>query len=393
MDRLIRKIVYLISLLVPVKNRILLESSPDFSDNTYSLYKKMINEGIDKKYEIIWLTKGNIDASKYIGDGKFINVVPKNKVEAIILKIKLFFVFAGSRFIFFTHVIYAIGYAKPNQDVVFLTHGFHFKKGIGRHMIPQKINSLITLSDFDKEIAHEVYGVPKSQMVNIGYPRNDSMKSNQAKSKEFITSIFPNSVKKVLIWMPTLRRHTNGKLNDGGKLDEESDIPLLTSVDDFKKLDSILNEIGVGLIIKPHPAQMIENFTVLESSNIRLIDNDVLVTENLQLYEIIGSVDGLVTDYSSIFIDYLLKDRPIIFTIDDIENYLQTTGFMVKKPLSIMPGHQVKTFDEFVNSLREIAEDIDVFVEKRQKVRDLIFDNYTFESASKVLEHFGLLGE
>ena len=48
--------------LVPIKNQVILESAPEFSDNTYYIYLEMLKNEYQKKYKIIWLvTDDNIN--------------------------------------------------------------------------------------------------------------------------------------------------------------------------------------------------------------------------------------------------------------------------------------------------------------------------------------------
>ena len=51
------------------------------------------------------------------------------------------------------------------------------------------------------------------------------------------------------------------------------------------------------------------------------MDDTDLEQADVQLYETLSFVDALITDYSSVAIDYLLMDRPIAFTLDDYEKY------------------------------------------------------------------------
>ena len=53
----IKRIIRMFMHIFPVKNTILLESKPSFSDNTFALYQEMLDRGINKKYKIIWLAE------------------------------------------------------------------------------------------------------------------------------------------------------------------------------------------------------------------------------------------------------------------------------------------------------------------------------------------------
>lgn len=45
------------------------------------------------------------------------------------------------------------------------------------------------------------------------------------------------------------------------------------------------------------------------------------VPNQMDLYEILPHTDLLITDYSSVYFDYLLLDKPIVFTPTDLGEY------------------------------------------------------------------------
>ena len=49
--------------------------------------------------------------------------------------------------------------------------------------------------------------------------------------------------------------------------------------------------------------------------------NDDLVDAGLEINQILGHADALISDYSSAAVDYLVLDRPEAFTLDDVEVY------------------------------------------------------------------------
>ena len=56
-----RKITECIARLFPLCHTILLESKPDFSDNTYAVYQELLKRGFNKKYRLIWVTHAEYD--------------------------------------------------------------------------------------------------------------------------------------------------------------------------------------------------------------------------------------------------------------------------------------------------------------------------------------------
>ena len=64
-------------------------------------------------------------------------------------------------------------------------------------------------------------------------------------------------------------------------------------------------------------------------SSIRFIDNRFYSEHGLAAYEFVGACDGLITDYSSVLFDYLLLDKPIGLTWQDVEAYKKVPGVVL----------------------------------------------------------------
>ena len=61
--------------LIPVKEQVILESAPEFADNTYSLYLEMLKNNYQNKYKIIWLiTDDNINDNSKRNDIYYFNI-------------------------------------------------------------------------------------------------------------------------------------------------------------------------------------------------------------------------------------------------------------------------------------------------------------------------------
>lgn len=93
-------------------------------------------------------------------------------------------------------------------------------------------------------------------------------------------------------------------------------------------------------------------------------------------YPILDKVDILVTDYSSIYFDFLLKDKPIIFFDYDYEEYISESRKLYFNYDEFTPGKRVKTMYELMNSL---IED-DNYENKRKLIKDRVLDKYDYNN-------------
>ena len=76
LKKIISKMFYNLPIKFLLKNIILLESNPDFSDNTRGVYDKLIEFGYNMKYQLIWITS-NSEVLKDIKEKMFFLLTEK----------------------------------------------------------------------------------------------------------------------------------------------------------------------------------------------------------------------------------------------------------------------------------------------------------------------------
>ena len=123
-------------------------------------------------------------------------------------------------------------------------------------------------------------------------------------------------------------------------------------------------------MIKFHPMQDIGNNNFSHLKNIRFYSNNEF-SKKFDLYELLKQTDALITDYSSVFYDYLLLDKPIGFTEDDQQQYTGNRGFAVDNPNDFKPGMRICAKEDLVKFITDVALDIDDYKEKRKKINHL----------------------
>jgi len=118
--------------------------------------------------------------------------------------------------------------------------------------------------------------------------------------------------------------------------------------------------------------QDVSSFINLKLSNLYLLSHQEFITKEWDLYRLIGQCDALITDYSSVFYDFMLLDRPIAFTVDDYDDYKNNRGFSVKDPNYLMAGYKIKTQEDFKDFIVDIENDIDKYEDRRREVNQLV---------------------
>lgn len=115
---------------------------------------------------------------------------------------------------------------------------------------------------------------------------------------------------------------------------------LASAFPDLSTLNSALQKSNTVLILKMH---------LYTEGEIEIYSNIKLFPREVDVYPFLPQVDVLVTDYSSIFFDFCLLNRPIIFYSFDLEEYLNTSsdGFYFDYD-KITSDCNIKSFNEFV---------------------------------------------
>ena len=362
------------------KNQILFESHSDYCDNTRAVYDELLRQGGAERFRLIWCVK---DPASFQADG----IDPRTKLVSFQRRkgfLRYFYWMATSGMVFYTHHVPPFVNAKA-QTVVNLWHGTPLKT-IKGHIHPQELfGYLLSASDLVDDLLADSFELPdRSKLVQLGYPRNDLLFEQTGALEKL--GIHPKDQACVLLWMPTFRRPEGGRYQDAETT--PTGLPLIETAAQLEELNRELEQRNLRLIIKLHPGQDLTGVRLVHLSRIRMLTNQELDRLGIQLYHLVGEADCLLTDYSSIYFDYLLLDRPIAFLIDDIAQYQQNRGFTVENALDLMPGEKIRTVSELNGFLDRLAKGEDRFQEDRQRVNRRVNRWQDGERAKRFLERF-----
>jgi CDP-glycerol glycerophosphotransferase len=177
-----------------------------------------------------------------------------------------------------------------------------------------------------------------NKILETGYPRNDFLFNNN--NSEHVSQIkkalrIPND-KKVILYAPTWRDDEYfSKWNYKFSLNI-----------DLEKLRSSFGKDTI-ILLRLH-------YLIANKLDVSLYNGFVLdVTNHDDIRELYIISDLLITDYSSVFFDYLCLKRPIIFYVYDIDSYrdkLRGFYFDFEKDA---PGPLVKTNEELIETIKK----------------------------------------
>lgn len=302
------------------KNFIIFSSFPDFSHNCLAVFSYLVK----KNYKLIWLieSKNNINYfKKYCIKN---NIYYPNKIFFIKKKsVKGLIYYLISKHIFFTHGIYGNVFFPKSKIVINLWHGMPIKPiGVkdNQKIIP-KCTYLCVTSHLYIDIFSESLKVKKEKILITGQPINDFLFNNKLKNLDQLGIRKKN---KIFVWMPTWKKEFKNNNYEIKKLRNiqffnkfPNIIPLIEDYETILKINDLLKFQNNYLLIKIHPLNNKIFKNIKNLSNILFLNDDFLIENNLNLYEVISYSDYLISDFSSVVIDYLLLNKPIILVKDN----------------------------------------------------------------------------
>lgn len=223
----------------------------------------------------------------------------------------------------------------------------------------EKLSFVVCSSEGVRDIYAGAFGVKKEQVLPLGAPRCDYLlkESNNEKAKEELLTLYPQCKgKKVVLYAPTFRDTKEGNLE-------------ILERFDTKKITALLGDEYV-LLVKLHP-QVHEN--------VRL-ENAVDVTDFDDVRKLALFCDVLITDYSSICMDFALLDKKTVFYAYDLEEYTAKRDFYFPYE-SYVPGETAFTLEACADAVKA-----DFDREKNEKFKSFNFSFFDAESSGRVVE-------
>lgn len=340
-------------------NKIFLYSNLGFRDNIKAVYDYLIENGYNEKYKII------CSLSDYRSQA------PQKNVK-FVSNIRGLFSFFRCKYALYCFGKYPV---KPRrgQKVFNLWHGMPLKR-VG-NMVEgfeevdyNYFTHLLCTSEFFSPLMKESFSCGDESIVICGEPRTDEM-VKAAQSRE--------NGEKLLFWLPTFRKGRSDELD-------------ILSREQFERLDAMCEKHGWSVIVKLHPLSEANSADYDILNNIKIATQKEFEQWDEGLYTLLGRTDCLITDYSSVYFDFLLLDRPIGFAAGDIDEYGDERGFTMKNPSEYMAGEICRNGEEMLGFIEAVFCGKDTFKEKRNEMNRLFNFYRDGDNCRRVLEAVGI---
>ncbi|MBU3188442.1 CDP-glycerol glycerophosphotransferase family protein [Clostridium bowmanii] len=274
---------------------------------------------------------------------------------------------------------------KKTQNGIYMSHGYGTKKTPGNNEVHNKkmmnlykgirnrIKNVVTLSERDSTYFLRSTELDKDPLPNympLGLPRNDMLfdKKHISECRNKFDLKYDTKGKKILLFCPTWRGY-----------EIEKDFPI--SKEDWIVFDKFMGENNWKMIYRPHYLERLLDDKIFENmKNILTMDFD----EEMSTQSILAVSDMLLTDYSSIYVDYLVLNRPICFLPYDVVQYDKVRGLAIDFTNYLdTPGPKLKCVDDLINYIKDTA-DTDQYIAIREAAQKNFYHYLDGDSCKRV---------
>ena len=340
------------------------DSRAELGGNLKLVHDRMIERGLDRRYELLELFRPGIVARRSLRD-----------------RLRLPWLLARADTIViddYQPVIYSVD--DPDVRVIQLWHAVGAFKTVGYSRVGRpggpspysrvhkNYTRAIVSATADIPMYAEAFGIPEDRVVATGIPRADRFFDPAAAeaARAAALAAFPEARGRMtILFAPTFRGH--------GARSATYDYDRL----DYAALHALCVERDAVCIVRMHPFVR-EPLAVPEMFGDRVLDG---LRSSIDVNDLLFAVDLLITDYSSIVYEYSTLGRPMLFYAYDLEEYVSSRDFYVPYE-EFVPGRIVRTFAELLDAIRR--EDYEV--EKVAAFAERHFDHRDAGSTDRVVD-------
>jgi CDP-glycerol glycerophosphotransferase (TagB/SpsB family) len=363
------------------KNKIVIFSA---LNNSGSNAKQLYNEtpkNINENFDIVFIIQSNLSSKQFLSEqiiyefltGKLF--IAETNMQAFLMWQKLD-----------SQIYLELGHGMPLKSVINHLESQIYEKGIKQNYNMDHCISYSSLYTYQMSLA---FGLNPYRFKITGIPRNDLLFGNKKSDILKRLQIPISESNKIIYYMPTFRGEFSQSLANVSFQQQKNDYLLNLGLEyfDIQNFSQFLLDNNITLLIKIHPMEeeyFAKDIEALNLGSIHLITNTKLDLADVDNYILLGIADVLITDYSSVYIDYLLLDKPIIFTTADKGEYAR--GFMFDPPEPWMPGEKPTDQQQLETAVKNALFGEDVFKAERTHLKNIFHKYQDGHSSLRVWE-------
>lgn len=354
---LIKYMVMYVSMLIPRNKKIYIFGAwlgEKYADNTRALFECAQKR---KNIRAIWISKNKkvVEEVRELGYEAYYYA----SLRGIAVQLR-------AKYVFVTNGISDVNHAFMGRAVfINVWHGVPLKKigyddsyAANWDSVPRKIRDkivnvalgreyVVATSETIANIYESAFRRPKEQILCLGQPRNDVF--FKLRDKQWFQG------KKIILYAPTHRK-------------EGKETMALSELFQLDKWNAFCENYDYYFVVKKHFYHKGEQEHLEQYA--RILD---VTGQNIDTQLLLMETDILITDYSSIYIDYMLLNRPILFYAYDYEAYLKEDRQMYFEYESVAPGAISTTDSQLLEELEHYIVNRNYHMEKRKEILNMFY--------------------
>ncbi len=348
--------------------------------NPYAIFKELLDNPKYKNLKHIWvlddLSAHKDEIEKY---GKYDNVYFVESGKKPYLK-----ALCTAKYLINNSTFLSYFVKKPEQIYINTWHGIPLKTlGYDHPLAKISVSNtvrnfiqsdyLISANSFLTEIytrAYKLDGIYKGKIIEEGYPRLDTVVKTER--KDVIKLLKKEKVKvdenkKIVLYAPTWK----------GRDFYNPDCDINDYLELKETIESKINCDEYQVLIKVHQA-------VYDRIRDEISDYPFIVPATIDANIVLSATDILISDYSSIYFDFLATGRPVLFYIPDVENYKEYRGMYFG--IDELPGPYTDSVEQIADWINDIDSVFENVKEKYQRIQKWCCDFEPGKIASKIVK-------
>jgi hypothetical protein len=193
----------------------------------------------------------------------------------------------------------------------------------------------------------------------------------------------------LVLWLPTYRRtaYRGRRIGAVRNWADTDGLSWSSEMVQFAgQLDETARRLGITIALKTHHLDADD----YRGTGLRVLTRSDLLAAQTTLYQLLAVTSGLVTDYSSVWTDYLCLDRPVGFFCPDLDEYELGRGLNVTGYRDILPGPLLSSAEHLEEFLQDCCAESPTSRERRHRSAAAIGAQLATGASDRLLQALGI---
>ena len=355
------------------------------ADNVLCVFRSIVEKNLFHNCRLVLITYNtNNNAQTFLKSINYnVKLLVHYKVSRSLLDfLQYYYFFASSRFIISTSPLVQFDYKLSSQIHIALNYYSPFKNDMYLKLNKNSINFAITTSKIASLIDSQVSSLSIEKYIPIGFPRNDYILKARFSRNEMLDFLNIDRSSKIIIYSPTHRnRNNNNTIAD----------EIVVGVTSYEILENLLKDNNAYLIIKYHSLNIVKK--IKKEVNFERI-LFFQPNYNFTIYDLLAHTNVMITDYTSMYFDFLLTGKPVIFNFSDKEIYEKDRGFSYDPIEIVCAGEIANNEQELMNAIQKsLHNEANISIDKYMTIRKLTNKYCDYESTKRVIDFLVTISE